>query len=357
MAIPRKFGNQLQALCDSAVALADLHHADAILLLAERPLDWVRLQETCGVRTLIVAADTEDQLAGAHEDDPSLDFDTILLGMDGAPVYERLTGALLEAVEEELVKSTASMVVLYSSFDPGVIDSVSLIRLEEHLGRLTVRDLRQFEGKVPTETLKLVVDLCVDIGREGREGTPVGTLMVVGDHRKTLEFCKPMGFDPVKGYTAAERTLSDAKVREGVKEIAQLDGAFVISSGGVVMAAAQHLSAPAAQDISLSKGLGARHWAAAQISRATGAIAVAVSASSGTVRVFQDGEVVLRVEPLRRAMTWREFEADGERVARPRGLKERPNRPRGAADEPPAEKPAESPTAGASEPPAAADPG
>jgi DNA integrity scanning protein DisA with diadenylate cyclase activity len=361
MAIPRKFGGQLQALCDSAVALAESHDADAILLLAERPVDWARLLETCGKRTLLVAADTEDQLAGAHGEDPHLDFDTILLGMDGAPVYERLTQALLEAVAEELVTSNATVVTLYSSFDPGVVDSLSVIRLEEHLGRLTVRDLRQLQGNVPTSTLKLVVDLCVEIGREGREGTPVGTLMVVGEHRKTLEYCKPMGFDPVKGYTAAERNLADAKVREGVKEIAQLDGAFVISSAGVVMAAAQHLSAPSAQDITLSKGLGARHWAAAQISRSTGAIAVAVSASSGTVRVFQDGEVVLRIEPLRRAMTWREFEADIDRPTRPRGVRERTAKPKAAADEGSSPKPAEKQVAPRAEPevetPAAAEAG
>jgi hypothetical protein len=39
-------------------------------------------------------------------------------------------------------------------FEAGVIDSVSLLRLEEHLGQLTVRDLRSIETKVPLETLK-----------------------------------------------------------------------------------------------------------------------------------------------------------------------------------------------------------
>ena len=119
-----------------------------------------------------------------------------------------------------------------------------------------------------------------------------------------------MGFDPVKGYNSSERNLSDSKVREGIKEIAQIDGAFVVSASGVVVASAQHLSAPPSREISLSKGLGSRHWAAAEITRATSAIAVAVSESSGTVRVFQNGEVVLRVEPLHRAMTWRDFETD-----------------------------------------------
>lgn len=309
---PRRFSPQLEGLCETAATLATDHGAEAILVLAERPLPWAKVHETLGKHTMLVAADSEDQLAGADEES-SPTFDTVLLGMGDAPVYERLTQALLEAVSEELLETGSTVVTLYSSFEPGVIDSVSLIRLGEHLGRLTVRDLRQIETKIPTETLKRVIDLAVEIGREGREGKPIGTLLVVGDHRKTLELCKPMGFDPVKGYNAAERSLNDAKVREGVKEIAQMDGAFVVSASGTVMAAAQHLSAPASKEISLSKGLGARHWAGAQISKATDAIAVAVSASSGTVRVFQGGEVVLRIEPLNRAMTWRDFEGDADR--------------------------------------------
>jgi hypothetical protein len=55
--------------------------------------------------------------------------------------------------------------------------------------------------------------------------------------------------------------------------------------------------------------LGSRHWAAAAISRATKAVAVTVSQSNGTVRIFQNGEVVLRIEPLhRRPMVWKDFE-------------------------------------------------
>jgi hypothetical protein len=57
----------------------------------------------------------------------------------------------------------------------------------------------------------------------------------------------------------------------------------------------------------LSKGLGSRHWSAAAISRKTEAIAVAVSQSSGTVRIFQDGEVVLHIEPLARPHIWQPF--------------------------------------------------
>jgi DNA integrity scanning protein DisA with diadenylate cyclase activity len=225
-------------------------------------------------------------------------------------VYERLTQALLEAVARELLPPGASVVAVYSGFEPTVIDSLSIIRLGEHLGQLTVRDLRQLKTRIPLDTLKTVVDLAVDVGREGREGKPVGTIFVVGDHRKVLSLCRPMGFDPLRGYSRAERHLGDSKVREGIKEIAQLDGAFIVSSDGHVVAGAQQINAPRSTDLSLPKGFGARHWAAAEISRATSAVAITVSESTGTVRLFQNGEVMLRIEPFRRAMKWIDFDVE-----------------------------------------------
>ena len=149
--------------------------------------------------------------------------------------------------------------------------------------------------------------MAVEIGREGREGKPIGTLFVVGDSRKVLTSSHAAGFDPVRGYSRKERDLDDHRVREGIKEIAQLDGAIIVSAEGFVEAAARYIDAPASE-ITLSKGLGARHWAAAAISRTTKAVAVAVSQSTGTVRIFQNGEVMLRVEPFRRPMKWKDFE-------------------------------------------------
>ncbi|HEX3601019.1 MAG TPA: DNA integrity scanning protein DisA nucleotide-binding domain protein [Lacipirellulaceae bacterium] len=307
MAFPRKFTDQLQAFCEMAERLATSHKANAMLFLMERPTDWARLRQATGKHQVLLAGDTEETLEGASEED----FETILLNMRSeAPVYERLTQSLLEAVAEDLLPAGASVVAVYSGFEPTVIDSLSIIRLGEHLGQLTVRDLRQLKTRIPLDTLKTVVDLAVDIGREGREGKPVGSLFVVGDHRKVLSLCRPMGFDPLRGYSRAERHLGDSKVREGIKEIAQLDGAFIVSSDGHVVAGAQQLNAPRSTDLSLPKGFGARHWAAAEISRATTAVAITVSESTGTVRLFQNGEVMLRIEPFRRAMKWIDFDTE-----------------------------------------------
>jgi DNA integrity scanning protein DisA with diadenylate cyclase activity len=305
MAAKIKLTDQFKALYQWALLLAKDGHADAVLLLMEGATDWEELRAAASKQHVLVASDTEEQVTGAAE----AGFPVVLLGTSTSPVYERLSQALLECVADDLLAPGATVAALYSGFEAGEIDSVSVIRLHEHLGRLTVRDLRQLETRVPLDTLKLVVDLAVDIGREGREGKPVGTIFVVGDHRRVLKHCHPVGFDPVRGYGRQERNLDDPKVREGIKEIAQMDGAFVIASDGTVEAAVQYISAPAA-DITLSKGLGTRHWAAAAISRATNAVAVTVSESNGTVRVFQNGEVMLRIEPFRRAMKWKDFESE-----------------------------------------------
>ena len=87
----------------------------------------------------------------------------------------------------------------------------------------------------------------------------------------------------------------------------EFDGAFVVSADGTIEAAARYIDA-SAESVSVAKGLGARHWAAAAITRRTKSVAVAVSETSGTVRIFQNGEVILRIEPFRRAMKWKDFE-------------------------------------------------
>jgi diadenylate cyclase len=300
---PQRFDEQFAGIIDLAVQLCAQTEAGSLLVMLEGPTDWERLRERAGELRVVVAADTADELAGADE----AKLATIILNMADAPVIERLTQALLTGVAREVLSPGARLVVVYSGFEVDTIDSVSFIELDEHLGRLTARDLRQLETSVPLETLKTVIDLAVEIGREGREGNSIGTMFVVGDTRKVLQHCQPAGFDPVRGYNRGERDLHDPRVREAVKEVAVLDGAFIINADGMVEKAAQLVDAPYA-NLTLSKGLGARHWAGAAISKSTAALAIVVSQSSGTVRLFQGGEVMLRIEPLRQAMKWKDFD-------------------------------------------------
>lgn len=298
----QRFAGQFATCFQQAVSLAKTVDADALLILLDGPTDWADLREKSGAIKVLVAADKTEELSGAAE----AGLVPVALDMDTSPVFEKLSQALLTAVADELLMPTSRVVALYSGFEAGAIDSMSLLKMSDHLGRLTVRDLQNLQTSVPLDTLQIVVNLAVEIGREGREGKPVGTMFVVGDHNRVLRCSHPQGFDPVRGYNRKDRNLRSARVRESIKEVAQLDGAFIVAADGTVLAACQYVDAPAT-DIALPKGLGARHWAAAAISRATKAIAVTVSESSGTVRLLQNGNVVLRVEPFRRPIKWKEF--------------------------------------------------
>lgn len=299
----QSFNEQFATIYQLAVRLSKAVESDALLVMLDAPTDWQQLRSGAGKTKLLVAADSHEQLAGAED----AGIQTVVLDSPELPILERLTQALLESVAAEILSPGAAVVAIYTGFEAGSIDSISYISLDKNLGRLTARDLRQIETSVPLETLKTVVDLAVEIGREGREAKPVGTLFVVGDTRKVLEHCRPMGFDPVRGYSRKERSLHDPRAREWVKEIAQLDGAIVVSPDGTVEKSCQLVNADHAH-LTLSKGLGSRHWAGAAVSRNTKAVAVVVSESNGTVRLFNNGEVILRVEPFRRAMKWRDFE-------------------------------------------------
>jgi len=279
--------------------------AQAVVLLADLPYDFAAIRNELHPTRLVVATDKVDLFRTVLDDD----VDLVPLVQEPESRRLQLSQALLEAIADELLQSGDKVIALYPGFELHDIDTLSVISLGEHLARLTSRDLQRLETQVPLETLRTVVDLAIEIGREGREGKPVGSLFVVGQHRKVLKLSHEQVHDPFRGYAARERQIRDSRVRESVKEIAQLDGAFIISADGVVQSAGRHLDATAS-GITLSKGLGARHWAAAAITKATKAISIAVSESTGTVRIFQDGKVVLRIEPMRRAMKWQNFEAD-----------------------------------------------
>jgi diadenylate cyclase len=278
-----------------------------LMILPESTIDWTALPASAaGVRTL-VASSSDRQLDAVR----AAGLVAVEVEPVDAAITERISLALIEAVANDHLRAGDRVAVLYAGFESEILDTLTVVRLGEHLERLTSRDLRALETSVPFETLKAVVDLAVEIGREGREGKSVGTLMVVGDVRAVLGRSRTLGFDPFKGYRRKERNLRDGRVREAIKEIAQMDGAFVVARDGTVEAACRIIDAPNT-GLTLPKGLGTRHWAAAAITNVTNALGVVVSQSTGTVRLFQTGEIILRIAPMRhyRALKWHDTEIE-----------------------------------------------
>jgi DNA integrity scanning protein DisA with diadenylate cyclase activity len=304
---------QTVALLQAARALAQALPAEAVLLMTETDLDWDAVRQHLGECKLLVAAE-DRKLTASLLKVPGLN----VIDVDTAEVstQERLSLVLLEAVRSEQLRHGADVLVLYNGIEispdaPEPVDSLSVIHLGEHLERLSARDLRRLETHVPLDTLRAVVSLALAIGREGREGHPVGTTFVVGDTRKVLGTCRPMNFNPFRGYPEEERDVKNRAVREQIKDIAQLEGALIIRRDGVAVAACMRLEAPA-RGFRVEMGLGTRHAAAAAISSVTKAIAVVVSQSTGSVRLYQGGEMVLHIEPFDRPLSFGPVQLDGE---------------------------------------------
>ena len=143
-------------------------------------------------------------------------------------------------------------------------------------------------------TFEEIVQLGVEIAREGREGRKIGTLFVVGDVESTLARSRPLILDPLYGHAAELLHVTRPDFRETVKELAQLDGAFLVDDDGTFAAAGRYIDVDAATP--LLPGLGTRHAAGASISAMTDATAVVVSQSS-IVRVFAGGKVKAEIIP------------------------------------------------------------
>jgi DNA integrity scanning protein DisA with diadenylate cyclase activity len=294
------------AMLKSAMNLVKAINADAIILMLEGQSDWEKMADMISAngfdKPFIVAVDNVDDLNGAAE----AGLKPLALNKEKAPLLERLQHALLEAAADEFIKPNDEVVALYGGFAAGRLDSISHLKLDERMRRLSSRDLQSLESSVPLKTLKSVVDLAVQIGVEGREGKPVGALFVVGDTRNVRKHASDSGVDPFRGYNRKARNLLDAKVQEDAKEVAQLDGAFLISADGTIEHSRQMLEV-LHEDLNMSKGLGSRHWAAAAITRRTKAIAIVVSQSTGTVRLYQNGFLKMQIEPMGKGIKWQEI--------------------------------------------------
>jgi DNA integrity scanning protein DisA with diadenylate cyclase activity len=140
--------------------------------------------------------------------------------------------------------------------------------------------------RVPVELMELVIQLAFQIAREGREGTHVGALLVVGDTEAVLRNSRPRIINPFQGHPEREREIWGMTNWHTIKQYAQLDGATLIDDKGIARAAGRYLSYT--WEVYLQGGLGGRHIAAASITKMTKAIAVVVSSSS-VIRVFKDG--------------------------------------------------------------------
>jgi DNA integrity scanning protein DisA with diadenylate cyclase activity len=147
----------------------------------------------------------------------------------------------------------------------------------------------------PKEVVESTLELAVEIAREGREGRRVGTLFTLGRADAVTRLSRPLILDPIAMHPPEARRITDPDLRGTVKELAQLDGAFIVDEAGIVVAACRYLET-SIKDLEIAFGLGGRHVAAASISKATGTLGIVVS-ESAVVRIYHNGRLQAEIFP------------------------------------------------------------
>jgi len=202
--------------------------------------------------------------------------------------------AMIKLFENNLVKEGDTVVaILGTPRVPGSIDTISLIEVSfnDFLLRF-YRFINSIEG-IKRLVVSEVLDIAMELSIEGKEGRPVGAIFVVGDSERVLKMSSQLILNPFEGHDAL---IFDKRVRGTIKELAGIDGAFIIGDRGEVISAGRYLE-PLSCTLNLPLGLGARHYAAASISQYTEAVVITVSESGGVVRIFKDGEIVVEIDP------------------------------------------------------------
>ena len=203
-------------------------------------------------------------------------------------ILEQVQNLLLGICIEGLISIDDRVLCLISTEIDALISfnvsNVAIMHLKDEIG-----------NRIDMKILETILSLAHEIAREGREGRNVGALFVIGDSENVLKYSRPLILNPFKGHGEDTRNVLNKENWETIKELAQLDGAFLINNDGVAIATGRYIGV--SWDIYLQGGLGGRHLAAASISKTTKAIAISVSAS-GIIRIFKDGREIFKVSTV-----------------------------------------------------------
>jgi DNA integrity scanning protein DisA with diadenylate cyclase activity len=208
-----------------------------------------------------------------------------------AVIRTRYSGAVLADVKSKIIEAYAEGFVKPADKVLCVLanDINALITFD--VKKTELAELEKVRG-VKREVIEKTLFLSLQLIREGREGRCVGTLFVIGDVDNVLRNSRQLIINPFKGHPREARNILDDENWETIKELAQLDGGFVVDSDGCIEAGGRYFNVD--WSLQVPAGWGGRHMAALSVTKNTKAVAVVVS-ESGTLSVFRRGKLVLKV--------------------------------------------------------------
>jgi diadenylate cyclase len=202
--------------------------------------------------------------------------------------------AALVGISRRLLDLSDTVVFLTGPFR-GLIDSLVVLHLGSEYELLHATDQPSIDEHIKRTVFQRTLELALHLGSYGREGRRIGAMLVVGDTLEVLSRSEQMILNPFQGYPEKKRNILDQRMTETIREFAQLDGAILIRGNGVIESAGTRVIASSQHPV--ESGLGSRHAAAAGITDSTKSVALTVSSSDGTVRIWRAGKLVASLEP------------------------------------------------------------
>lgn len=210
--------------------------------------------------------------------------------------------AIFLALSKGMIKQGDKIVFLSGIAASATLDTIIVTQVG-HEYEMISTSRNQCGNAMPSgilpEVLDRVVEIASELGNEGREGKPVGTLFVIGDTDQVMLLTRQLILNPFKGYPKEDRNILSASLEETIKELASIDGAFIIRGDGLIESCGTYLKTASQEEYELPRGLGTRHHAAAAITSVTNSVSVTVSESTGTVTVFSHGAIITEIEKPR----------------------------------------------------------
>jgi diadenylate cyclase len=204
--------------------------------------------------------------------------------------------AILVATAERLIRAGDRVLCLTGVDRSETIDTIMVLDMGTEIELFSALAADPLPADVTSTVFERVLTLAGELGVQGREGRPVGTLFVIGDCDEVLSQSHQLVINPFHGYPESERNILDHRLEETIKEFSAIDGAFVVRGDGVVVAAGRYLAPRSKLEERLPQGLGTRHEAAASITAITKAIALCISQSTGSVSIFKDGRLITDIQ-------------------------------------------------------------
>jgi len=280
-------------LVRAALALAALGEVDRLLWVSDHPLSTADIRGRPIKRKLVYLVTSETLAQQLHQKK----YTALVIPPYDYSRMEKIKVGLVASQTAGLVRDGDTVLALAGH--ERTMDTLVRIRMGDERDQEQVRvDTLGLPPEFSTQVVEQLLHAAMEIGAQGYEGHAVGTIFVIGDSTAVMEKSRQLLLNPFQGMSEAERNCLDPGIRDAVKTFAVLDGAFVIREDGVVLAAGRYLQAAA--EAKLPMGLGARHGAAAAMTAETKAVAITVSQTSGTVRVFKEGEIVLELHQTAR---------------------------------------------------------